>query len=140
MNHSQTTWQTLRTIALVTFVVAGATSYVMARSHRLVRGESCEKADTNYPTKVNLRFERISVNDALSLLAGFSCNDIKTQIAIPATISPNYTERPWDEVVKEICTQNSLTCWTSEGTLFAADRKLPIEYAFDYVHSKLSPQ
>ena len=138
MNQSPTKWHALLSIVLVTFVVAGATSYAMARSSRLVRGESCEKADANYPTKVNLRFERISVNDALSLLAGFSCNEIRTQIAVPATISPNYTEIPWDEVVKEICSQNSLTCWTSDSTLFAVDRKLLIEYAFDYIHSKLS--
>lgn len=80
------------------------------------------------------------VSDALRLLAGFSCNDLRASIKVPATISPNYTEVPWDVAVKEICTQNALACWTKDGALYAVDRRMPIKIALDYMYSMLSPE
>ena len=50
-------------------------------------------------------------------------------------LSPNYTEVPWQIVVKEICAQNHLNCWTHDATLYAADKRNLATKAIDYYRS-----
>ena len=85
----------------------------------LTRGARCEGPE-NYPTNVNLRFDKILILDALQLLAGFSCNDIKTNFREDYYINTNYTEVPWTQVVQEICSANRLTCWTEAEVLYVS--------------------
>ncbi|MCH8079672.1 MAG: hypothetical protein IIA06_07840 [Proteobacteria bacterium] len=87
--------------------------------YTLERGPKCYECE-NYPTDVNLRFDEIELIQALQLLAGFSCNDIKTNYSSKDLINPNYTEVPWDTVVRELCGSHGLHCWTENETLFVS--------------------
>ena len=115
----QNTWMILGTILVTTFCATALTYYLIARSSHLSRGEACDGA-TNYPIEVNLHFEKIRVNDALELLAGFSCNEFRTNDFSERYIKTDFTNESWDEVVTKICHENSLTCWTEAGKLYGS--------------------
>lgn len=105
-------------IFVTIFALTFLTYYFRGLSPRLERGVECE-ANEAYPTDVNLRFESIRVIDALNLLAGFSCNELETDVPEYAVIRPNYSEVPWELVVQDICKNRNLKCWTANGTLYA---------------------
>ncbi len=83
----------------------------------LVRGSECTTS-TYYPSTVNLHFERIRLVDALKLLAEFSCNKYSTNLGPDVFVLVDYTGQPWDEVVREICSEYGLSCWTENETLY----------------------
>ena len=94
----------LKTVVLIILYVSLSNH---AFSQELTRGPDCYKGD--YPTKVNLQFEEISLHVVLKLLADFSCNeiDIKKSIVNPK-IATYYKEEPWERVVREICLKNNI--------------------------------
>jgi hypothetical protein len=118
----QNPWTILGIILVTTFSATALTYYLIARSSHLSRGDACDGAK-NYPIEVNLHFERIRVNDALELLAGFSCNEFRTNDFSERYIKTDFTNQPWDEVVTKICHENSLACWTEAGKLYGSKRE-----------------
>ena len=116
----------LAAILATTFCTTALTYYLAARAPHLSRGKACEGA-TKYPTEVNLRFDKIRINDALQLLAGFSCNTFKTNDLSERYIKADFSNAPWDKVVAKICHDNSLACWTEADTLYGAKRETAVQ-------------
>ena len=83
-------------------------------------GPHCDSAES-HPRDVNLIFDEISVVDSLQLMAGFSCNEFRTDLSLDLVTSPNYAETNWKSVVRAICKKHRAKCWTENGELLAAD-------------------
>lgn len=102
-------------IILLTLLLCGCTNQNNEKDLGLQRGENCKKGA--YPKNVNLQFENIWLQESLRLIAGFSCNEIEFKNVKDKVISTNYTEVPWKNVVRDICSKNSLTCRAENGVL-----------------------
>ncbi len=111
----------LRTAAAWMILLLACTGSVVAEDqvfrNPLVRGPECTTS-TYYPSTVNLHFERIRLVDALKLLAEFSCNKYSTNLGPDVFVLVDYSSQPWDAVVREICSEYGLSCWTESETLY----------------------
>lgn len=82
----------------------------------LERGAKCQ--NSNYLTNVNMVFDDITVTSALSLLARFSCNELKYKNVNQSSMELNYIDEPWGDVLRKICDRKNLECITEDGALY----------------------